>query len=278
MVLMQEQILSLPKYTYNTHIGRLANVLDNLFNINYFTYLRLHKDHGMLMLDNYDFAYDLKYYQSNHCLIDAQYFACNAIGSSLFIYDSEIQTKEERELFETASKVYNLPSGVLLTDYHSEYIDSFHFASNKFENDRISPIIKQLDSLNKFKQFFLQETKNIINNSENYLLYSNHDSLINKFHDYAPINIKQLDNIKSYDPLTQKFIREKLYASYLTKLTPMEIQCIHWKYHGKSAKEIAKALNASYRTIEKHLELVRRKFKCKKTSEAIYKAKQIGII
>lgn len=54
------------------------------------------------------------------------------------------------------------------------------------------------------------------------------------------------------------FFEQKTY-----KLTLREAQCLYYSSHGHSAKQIAKELNLSYRTIEAYLENIKIKLKCR---------------
>ena len=54
-------------------------------------------------------------------------------------------------------------------------------------------------------------------------------------------------------------------------LTARQIDCAHLLMQGKSAKEIGLELNLSARTIERHIELVKKKLKCRNKTELIIK-------
>jgi len=56
-----------------------------------------------------------------------------------------------------------------------------------------------------------------------------------------------------------------------TFLTKKEIECICWLIKGKSADETSKMLNVSRRTVETHLNNVKRKLNC-------YKMFQVGYL
>lgn len=58
----------------------------------------------------------------------------------------------------------------------------------------------------------------------------------------------------------------------LNTLTHKQSECLQYLITGKTAKEIAKILNVSYRTIEHRIAALKSKFSCNKISELIYKA------
>lgn len=52
-------------------------------------------------------------------------------------------------------------------------------------------------------------------------------------------------------------------------LTPREIECMHGIMRGLTAKEIAITLNISYRTVELHINNIRKKLGSKNKAEAV---------
>ncbi len=61
-------------------------------------------------------------------------------------------------------------------------------------------------------------------------------------------------------------------------LSPREEECAYYTLMGYSAKEIAKKLDLSYRTIECYLSTLKQKLNCRKTSSLIVKMLQLGFL
>lgn len=61
-------------------------------------------------------------------------------------------------------------------------------------------------------------------------------------------------------------------------LSPREEECAYYTLLGCSAKEIAKKLNLSHRTIECYLSTLKLKLNCRKTSSLIVKMLQLGFL
>lgn len=61
-------------------------------------------------------------------------------------------------------------------------------------------------------------------------------------------------------------------------LTPRQKDCLYHLVLGQSAKQIAKALNLSVRTVEHHLEVIKRKYHCTSRSRLICKALSLPFI
>lgn len=54
-------------------------------------------------------------------------------------------------------------------------------------------------------------------------------------------------------------------------LTPREHQVIRHTLEGLTSKQTARLMNISYRTVEKHLDNIKRKIDCRRKSELLYK-------
>ncbi len=63
-----------------------------------------------------------------------------------------------------------------------------------------------------------------------------------------------------------------------TQLSSRETECTYYLLKGLSAKEIAKILGLSYRTVELHLINIRKKLNCNKTSTLILKLINLGYL
>lgn len=61
-------------------------------------------------------------------------------------------------------------------------------------------------------------------------------------------------------------------------LTERETQIVQLAANGMSAKEIARELDISYRTVQSHVHVAKTKLDCKNSSELTYKALKSGVI
>jgi DNA-binding CsgD family transcriptional regulator len=67
-----------------------------------------------------------------------------------------------------------------------------------------------------------------------------------------------------------------LNEAYEEHLSQRQRECLFFLLRGKTAKEIAKVLNISYRTVEFHINEIKTKFNCQKKSELIELAYERG--
>ena len=274
-MLKQDKILDCASFRHQERIDNIVAILEALYNINEFHFLRDHIDLGSLCLMNcYDFI--IPYYHE-YVEIDNEYFLYNAFGSEIYISGRNAQNQEQQRVIDAYEQCYHRPNGVVLIEYFAKHIDVFHFASTKFENDRINPILQQLPALKKFRHFFRREMDDLINDPVNFDLEVDTKHIVQTLQRAMQNGFAtKLQDADLRNSLVKKFIREELLLNI--QLTPTERRVVSWAAQGKSSKEIATKLFVSPRTVEKHTAAFREKLKCTKTNEAIHKARQIGLI
>lgn len=82
-----------------------------------------------------------------------------------------------------------------------------------------------------------------------------------------------------YYPKRQKGRSYQMSAGpYQDQLSPREMDCLFYLLRNKTAKEIAKRLNLSYRTVEWHIANIRMKFQCATKTEIIEQAVSNGYL
>lgn len=90
---------------------------------------------------------------------------------------------------------------------------------------------------------------------------------LNKIHKH-----QSMINAQSYDAY-------EIYQQGMNlHLTPREIECLFYTLRGKTAKEIARFLTISQKTVEFHIEHLKMKFNCYSKSELISKAMECGYL
>lgn len=122
------------------------------------------------------------------------------------------------------------------------------------------------------KKIPLIDKKNNIVGIVNYAKEIINPTVINIVHNLIQENIEVdkelIDNIRDL------FVDE----NNNLHLAPREEECLYYLLRGMSSKEIGKMLNLSYRTIEFYLEKLKTKFSCRKTSQLIIKASELGYL
>jgi DNA-binding CsgD family transcriptional regulator len=99
---------------------------------------------------------------------------------------------------------------------------------------------------------------------------SHHSRLINFLLD----NTNQLKKILVNAPAKRNTSLNRVYLTIANEniyLTPREVQCISCLFEGKTAKEIAKILNISPRTVEYYIAQLKLKLQCRTVTELVAK-------
>lgn len=279
----EEELQKTPSFKYQKKVSELCQVLDDLYNITFFRFARIHKTLGTISLGN-SLCFALHYW-NEYAKADVTNHPEHYYHRELFIYNG-IKTainKKEKEMYEIRLKNYNLSDqGVILINRTPEYLETFNFSSIKYQSDRLNPLIENTANLRLFCKFFLKEIQDILKDKNNYtpIILADLQSKI-----FSPIiapnfneQHKQLTEKKFNHRYTKKFLKEHLSEITAINLTPAEMECLSWAIKGKTADETALILKRSRRTIEGHLSSLRTKLNCHKTSTAILKAEEIGLI
>lgn len=273
----EEELQNTPSFRYKTKTLPLMQILDDLYGITFFRFVRVHKTLGSISIGNsldFAFRYWNEYLDVDTTLspqfINHQY--------SVKIYDGSKTSviKKEKQMFEERLQVFKLSDkGIVILRRTENYIDTFNFSSIKYKTDEINKLLHNVINLHKYCDFFLQEIGYILKDSSN---YAKTPRIIKPI--FKNTVLQPNDEIISgfNNSYTEKFIREKLLSVENVRLTNAEVLCIYWYLQGKTAEETAIILNKSRRTIEGHLCAFRNKFGCFKTSAAIHQAERLGYI
>lgn len=94
------------------------------------------------------------------------------------------------------------------------------------------------------------------------------------------IDITHQKNIQFVETTLNKFSNYVIEQKYKTlpTLAKRELECLYFIIRGMTAKQIGKALNLSFRTVESYIENMKYKFNCNNRSELIGKAIDLGYI
>ncbi len=278
----EDALYNTPSFRYKAKIIPLINVLDELFNITFFHFGRVHYKLGKLTIGNsLNFA---PRYWNEYVIYDSTFHQQRIKSKNLIIYNGESTslTKKEQEMYYVRLHEYNLaPEGIILIKHHPEYIDTFNFSSIKYERDAINTLIQCIPDLNKYCDFFLDQVKDILSDKNNYTLSNYQQKVLFAIDESVAIPAVPRYLRKrgtSTNPMTNKFIKEHLEGMMHIQLSKIELACLYWVAQGKTAAETAELLYKSPRTVEGHLSDIRLKLGCSKTSAAIAKAEKLGLI
>lgn len=252
---------------YQAYLNEICAPLFNSTPISYFGYIKTCLDGSMLhfcsnssWLEHY---LDKKYFQISNFKNLPQNYAENYILCDYLQAPAANIAKE-------ASDAFAIRHVITLLEKNDHGCEFFQFGTSTADNSITSFYLNNLDLLKLFIFFFKDKANNLIKNAitENIVIPAITKppaTAINKHINKVKKDL--LNNINRFHFKTDD-----------NYLTPQEVNCIYWLAHGKSAEEIAAILKLSKRTIETHLENVKRKLNCYKQCQIIYKATQMGIL
>ena len=220
---------------------------------------------------------------NNALMIEEFYYGKDKIYE---FYTPEINPKERQEdillvdslednpSFQFLRNGYNIDHMLVKIEKQEAFCDVWNFGTKKENKDITRLYLNHLDVLILFTYYYREKCANLIRESEK-------DPIIIsdiKFND------KDLDKFNMTAEQVKDCLLSKTKRYYLNSfqmepvyLTKSEIEICLWIYRGKTSEEIAVVLGGTKRTIEKHIENIKRKFFCENKGQLILKLKSLGI-
>lgn len=203
------------------------------------------------------------------------YFRLGLYKSSLFEADVECYSSgfsvwpQESNLpvFVHGRTYYKSDNGITLILKDKDYCEYFIFGASPHNKYMMDFYINNLELIRNFIEYFHEQSHDLMKEATNNLI-TLHPTVKN------PSQIQQVD--KRIDSLTIKqLFPKKIHTNTnkpivsLVEFSPRERSCINYLLKGKTAKEIARHLSLSYRTIEYYLANIRDKTGCRNKYELI---------
>lgn len=228
------------------HIREIAQPLKEE-KINYFSYAKVNKDRSVQLFSTHPELevkfVEEKLYETMFCANYDEY------TNSVYMWD-DLKSIDLNDFVNSSGLDY----GLVISRRFIDYSELYFFAMDM--NCEFSPsfYLNKLDYLNKFIDYFLIQADGLIKESW-------HDRFF--YPNGADKTILIQSNDFSYN------LESSLECEAFKLLTKSEKNCLHYLSSGFTAKKMARELNCSSRTIEKHLQNVRRKFQVNRTSALI---------
>jgi DNA-binding CsgD family transcriptional regulator len=175
----------------------------------------------------------------------------------------------ENRIWQEGKENFNFGNGMSICKRYENYYDTYGFYAGS-DNYKINNFyVMNLDIFEKFILYFNDKAGRLIEKGcENKLI--------------IPNNYRK-DALQKEMPLIDERVKFFLNAlsnkqapNYIN-LTKREIECLHWLCIGKTAYEISIILNCSVRTIEKHIDNIKKKFNCSRSTQVVSMAVQLGL-
>lgn len=220
-----------PAFSLGAEINQLAQPLFNSINANYFDYNRIYPNNGFLSLASD--THWLEHFFKQHYKIGTA-----IVQSGIHLWDYYYYQKP----IQVAKEAFNHAHGITIIYKRQNYIEYIDIAASNIHREIVSIYLNNFNLIEAFIQDFIEKAAPLISLAEAELVKLPSDVTENITND-----LLQPDDCY----LLQKF-----------KLTRREYQCLENYFKGSTAKETARILNLSYRTVEEHFNNLKRKLNC----------------
>lgn len=245
-----------PTFSTSQDVAEIVAPLRKL-GINYFTYLRVEKSGGRIYLTSIPEV--LEGYFKGKCYLQGNTEGCPLhYKSQIVLWD----TLPNQTILDENPRAKNYDHGMFIVESGADYCDFFGFATHKGNHQIINTYLTKLDYLKSFTEYFKDHAKEIIKTVE-------------KSKIILPFSHHVID-CTDLDTSTEEFITIQQ-PNHKIKLTPRQHAVSQCFIEGMSVKSIAKSLNISPRTVEMHINALKLKFKCNKSTELILKLSKLWL-
>jgi DNA-binding CsgD family transcriptional regulator len=220
----------------------------------HFSMIRSYDDGRFVNLSNIDGWIDY-YYEQKLYLSSCFENHPSAYFSQIFLWGTQLNGK----VVDDAKQKFDSSHGITVIKRELQYTD-FYFFSSSLEKIYLNNFyINNLAFLYQFIHRFEKEATHLINpfiSDKRAYIYENL-YITNSI----PGNINETDKVDLHQLITAD--------ECPVNITPRESDCLYWLLKGCSAKEIAKVKCLSPRTIEQHVDSLKKKFGCKTSLELV---------
>lgn len=190
-------------------------------------------------------------------------------GYEMF-YENEITIWHpfgNESIIKDARENFNICDGVTLSYFENNYVDLYHFASSSNDNDMTNWYANNITHLKEFTRYIRE------NFDANFKHLSPYDAIEKEcFTKYAAMMKKQKAVVLAPYELIKNTDRK------IPPISKRELQILGQLVQGNTAKEAARALLISPKTIEYHILKLREKFNCQSKSQLIRLALAKGLL
>lgn len=245
--------------THSDDIRIICDSFFDRFDIKQFNYIKIYNDGGVIYLCR-NKSWLNRYLTKQYNLLGAFEQNKDLAGLRTVLWSglsaNDLIMKEGRER-------YGFHHGITLVERSDEATEFFNFGSSSKDPSILNELINNISYFENFITFFRDKTIPIMQVAVKQKLY------------FPNINSAHLPDKKQlYSDKRQFNLGPKYQFSYLT---PREIECLKWFIMGKTAIEISLILNCNNRTVETHLENIKRKLNCTKQVSLGYLTAKLGI-
>lgn len=202
-----------------------------------------------------------------------EYYSSRLFESSLYINNPEQYPtgfyvwpmESDLEVFKQGRVLLDSEIGITITQDSEAYKEFYFFSWSRDAMDQFNSVLNNKIYLYQFLAYFKKEGKALIEIAQTHhrvILPSGPDAK----HSFPTVVVHSIDFVsEGLDISALETFQSML--KHQDRYTPKELECIYFLLQGYTAKECAKKLNVSHRTVETHYENVKLKLACHKKLE-----------
>jgi DNA-binding CsgD family transcriptional regulator len=223
----------------------------------YFTYMRNYLDCTQLYLSNQSewvrAYYDLKLYETSQFQHGPDSYQS---GKVVWPIQSDLP------VYQYARENLKSDHGITIIKKSEKYTEFYFFSSSLDNYNILNVYLNNLDMLDRFVLFFNDRAERLLKKAEKTKiilpgqLYQQNEEKIHT----NPSLADMIDGVINEMQIKKYRIKHEKYRN--VKLSSRELDCIFLYQEGKTAKETARELNISQRTVETYFENIKNKLSC----------------
>ncbi len=226
-------------------------------NISYFCYAKSYKDGSRFFLVNN--TADLEAYLTN------QHYLHGNCEAKPQLYQNQAllwSTLKQQHLYQFSRDNFDIDHGMTLINQQDDFCEFFAFASTHDHLETINLYLNHLDKFQLFTLSFKEKARDLIKKAEQ-------NKIILPFHDHQIVKPTSFNFEDNTD-----YAMSSNYKSFRSKninLSPQQLRMIPFIIEGRTAKEIARLIHLSPRTVEEYINSIKAKLHAKNKADLIGK-------
>ena len=246
---------------FQNEIQQICKPLFDKTPITYFEYSRYYQNGDFWSVNTN--SHLTQQYLRHKCYPDVGEFTVNTARYALFSQEIPLPTaaKQAEEKYVNNIKIFesfDVKHRLYIDEFGDDFFMACGFGTDLDGSAAIEYFINNYDIFNKFINYFVIQGQAIIKQCE-----ASKIKLFPELGSQPPQNtVKPVDSLSDEKPLF-------VYSINGIMLSKPEYDCLQHMAHGKRAKEIAKVLSISYKTVQTYIDRIKIRFACSHKSQLI---------
>lgn len=232
--------------------------------VTYFNYIKIYNDGSRELLTNnatwIDHFYKNELYKSVG-VVDIEYL----LPKGYFLWS---ELKNDDPAYSQGRETFNIDNGLSFVIKKKQETILYIFAATRDNHSINNFYVRNIDLFKRFILYFNDKASNLIKKAAGNKIYLPEKQIVTSSRKLKNIDISQktrsdffkMTNIDRFFLFNQD---ENLY------LTKREAECVTYMIDGATAKQTAKILGISFRTVESYIQQIKEKLKCSSKEELI---------